>query len=175
MSFPTASMTADIVVVTKPHSGLAGKEEQPHILLVERGGEPYKGMWALPGGFVNASNEEKVGERPIEAAVRELREETDLWALATDLEPVGVYTHPGRDPRGRVVTFAYLWDTVDLATYDAKAVTLAAKAGDDAAKVRWFVWNNLPELAFDHERIVQDAMALWSGLATGEAYPVVID
>lgn len=112
------------------------------LLLVRRGGEPFKGCWALPGGFM------EMNESIEQCAVRELEEETGLKVAESDLHLIGVYSAPGRDPRGRTVTAAY-------------ATTLAddrqAQAGDDAAEVRWWPLNALPPMAFDHAQIVSDA------------------
>ena len=133
--FPRPALTADVVAVRF--------NAVPHVLLVRRVREPYAGRWALPGGFVEE------GEAPESAAVRELAEETGLL-ISGPLPVVGVYGEPGRDPRGWVVTVAY------LARVDAQP---ALVAGDDAAEVRWFSSAGLPDLAFDHSRIVADALA----------------
>lgn len=107
------------------------------ILLIERGGDPFKGYWALPGGYVEK------GESLEQAALRELQEETSLENL--DLTQLGAFGDPGRDPRDWTVTVAY-WTYVK----DAKA-----EAGSDAARVGWFDIDKLPELAFDHGKIVE--------------------
>lgn len=159
--FPTASMTADVICITGAFASRRLDKDGPHILLVERGNDPYKGMWALPGGFVNAQNDTSSGgEKPVQAAVRELAEETGLEIVASELEPVGVYTHPGRDPRGRVITFAYLlrW----------ALGTQSVQADDDAVDAKWFPISEfstkgLPRLAFDHELIIDDALNVWRG------------
>lgn len=132
--YPRPALTADVVVVRY--------NSVPHVLLVRRGEEPFAGRWALPGGFVGE------GEPPQQAALRELAEETGL-IVEVPTSVVGVYGDPGRDPRGWVVTVAYL---VRLDTSPRLA------AGDDAAEVRWFLSTELPTLAFDHDRIVADAL-----------------
>ena len=125
-------LTADCAVVN----------QRGELLLVRRGGEPFKGCWALPGGFM------EMDETIEHCAMRELEEETGLKVTEEDLRLIGIYSAPGRDPRGRTVTAAY-------------AVMLAdnrqAKAGDDAAEVRWWPLNALPPMAFDHNDIVTDA------------------
>ena len=133
--FPRPAFTADVVALT-----LAGV---PRVLLIRRGREPFAGMWALPGGFVNED------EPPEVAARRELAEETGL-VRAGPLELVGVYGDPGRDPRGWTVTAVY------RATL---AEEVAVAGGDDAADARWFPIDALPALAFDHYRVVADALA----------------
>ena len=123
---------------------LAG-ERTPEVLLVQRAYEPFAGEWALPGGFVEQ------GERALDAAPRELAEETGL--RVGELELLGVYDTPGRDPRGWSVSVVYL---VAL-----PAETPVAGA-DDARDARWFSTDALPALAFDHATIVRDALARWT-------------
>ena len=110
-------------------------------VFVRRANEPYKGFWALPGGIV------EYGETVEEAAVREAREETGLEVRLLGL--VGVYSEPSRDPRGHYVSIAFL----------AEPVSGELKASTDAREVR--VFRPKPErLAFDHERILTDALKL---------------
>jgi len=113
--YPRPSLTADNCVFRRTPEGAL------EILLVRRGGHPYLGRWALPGGFVSP------GETAREASARELVEETGVSGLA--LEPVGLYSDPGRDPRGWVVSEAFV-------ALDADG--RIARAGDDAADARWF-------------------------------------
>lgn len=113
------------------------------VLLVRRGNDPYKGCWALPGGFM------EMDETIEHCAVRELAEETGLNVSEQDIRLIGVYSAPGRDPRGRTVTAAYAI-SIENAT---------ALAGDDAAEVRWWPLNALPPLAFDHAQIVSDGVS----------------
>ncbi len=111
------------------------------IPLVKRKNEPYKGFWALPGGFLN------YGEETIEqCCVREDWEEIGLIIKLEDLELFGVYSDPLRDPRGHVTSHVY-----EITTFSG-----TLKAGDDAAKVRLFELGKLPPLAFDHEKITAD-------------------
>lgn len=133
----TARLTAEVVLLA-PHS-----DGQLCVLLIRRGKDPYAGRWALPGGHVDP------GEGTADAAERELFEETGLHV--GDLTPVGVYSAPGRDPRGRYVTFAY---TAGLPS------PLAPTAGDDANEARWCPVSalNVAALAFDHWQILTDAL-----------------
>ena len=108
------------------------------VLLIERGNEPFAGMYALPGGFMDH------GETSEEAVVREVEEETGLRAEVLDL--VGAYTRPGRDPRGHICTLAY--------RLIVRGGSL--RAGDDAAKAAFFPLDSLPALAFDHAGILKD-------------------
>jgi 8-oxo-dGTP diphosphatase len=112
------------------------------VLLIERGFPPFKGSWALPGGFVEA------GERMADAAARELAEETGIEA--GELTLLGIYDDPDRDPRGPTVSVVQLMHTED---------ELEAAGGDDAADARWFALDALPELAFDHAQVIADALS----------------
>ncbi len=114
--------------------------EEGHILLIRRGSDPYEGYWALPGGFV------EVGETLEEAAAREAEEETGLEVEIIRL--VGVYSDPDRDPRGHNVSCAYL----------ARAASGEPSAATDAAEVS-FLDPSTVELAFDHEKIIADALS----------------
>lgn len=117
-------------------------DQNGRLLLVRRKNPPYQGAYALPGGFV------KRDETTEAAAARELKEETGLTAKHARL--VGVYSDPARDPRGRVITIAY------LVSVEAENVT----AGDDAASAEFVAdWGRLP-LAFDHARIIADALKI---------------
>ena len=110
------------------------------ILLNKRKNEPFKGKWALPGGFV------EYGEKVEDAVLREFKEEVGIKAKIKKL--VGVYSDPSRDPRGHVISIVFL--------LEAEGVP---KAGDDAMEARFFDLNDLPPLAFDHEKIIKDATA----------------
>ncbi|MFH8558900.1 NUDIX domain-containing protein [Streptomyces celluloflavus] len=113
-----------------------------HVLLIERGWDPFKSRWALPGGHVD------LGETSLDASARELEEETGITVPATDLRQVGAFDAPGRDPRGRYVSVAY------TATLPAP---VPPTAGDDATAARWWPLSALPDLAFDHAEIVSAA------------------
>ena len=111
------------------------------MLLIERGGEPFKGCWAFPGGFMN------MDETTEQCAIRELEEETGL--KVSEVHQIGAYSKVDRDPRGRTVTVAY------LAIVDEP---MAVSGQDDAAKAEWWPLSTLPELAFDHDEIMRDAV-----------------
>jgi len=113
------------------------------LLLVNRGNEPFKGKWALPGGFV------EIGEELEEAVARELAEETGLVNVA--LEQMRTYGNVGRDPRGRMITITFM----GIATEGLNKI----KAGDDAAEAQWFDIEKLPkDMAFDHNEVAKFAM-----------------
>jgi len=131
--YPRASVTADSIL-------FAQKDGQTYVLLIRRGNEPYKGCWAFPGGFLN------MDETVAQCAERELTEETGI--ILTGMQLVGIYSDVERDPRGRVIT----------AAYTAMTTMPAANAADDAAAAQWWPVNNLPQLAFDHETMLRDAM-----------------
>ncbi len=137
--YPRPSVTADCVVITK--------EDTPQVLLIQRGFEPFKGCWALPGGFMN------MDETTEQCAIRELEEETGL--KISDVRQIGAFSKIDRDPRGRTITVAY------LAIVDAP---LEVKGLDDAAKAQWFPLSTLPPLAFDHADILREAIALYKSI-----------
>ena len=123
-------VTVDLVIFTI-------QSEKLKVLLVKRGIPPFKGQFALPGGFVHE------GESLEDAAVRELREETGIADVY--LEQLYSFGEPGRDPRERVITIAY------YALISADRSALAA--GTDAAEAAWWPVGKLPALAFDHQEI----------------------
>ncbi|GAA3878958.1 NUDIX domain-containing protein [Saccharothrix violaceirubra] len=128
-------LTADLVILTVRSGRLC-------VLLVERANEPFRGRPALPGGFLRA------GETIEETAARELAEETSLDGLP--VEQIGVYSAPDRDPRDpRVVTCAFLAIAPDLPV---------PVAGTDAREARWLPLDEVGGLAFDHGRILADAV-----------------
>ena len=149
-NYPKPALTADIAVFARQGDGLK-------LLLIRRGGHPFLGCWALPGGFADQ------GETIEQTAARELEEETHLTGLPLRL--VGVYSAPGRDPRGWTVSVAYAV-CVEQGLLDAVADDDAAEAGwfDVAADGEGCPRVRLPEggrLAFDHAGIVADAARLF--------------
>jgi len=113
-----------------------------NFLAVERRNDPFKGMYALPGGFVD------FGETVEEAVIREMHEETSLETKVIEL--VGVYSRLDRDPRGHTISCAYLLEETGG----------EAKAGDDAANIEWLPNKDPGKLAFDHNEILEDALGL---------------
>jgi 8-oxo-dGTP diphosphatase len=117
-------------------------DEQGRVLLIRRKHEPYKGHYALPGGFI------EVGETAEQCALRELKEETGI--TANNLKLIGVYSNPNRDPRHHTITAAY------LVSVHGQAPT----AGDDAAAAEFVHDATKEKLAFDHDLILRDALRL---------------
>ncbi|MEU6244424.1 NUDIX domain-containing protein [Streptomyces sp. NPDC047024] len=132
------AVTVDLAVLTVRDGAL-------HVLLVERGQEPYAGRWALPGGFLLPDESAET------AARRELAEETGLRDLpGLGLEQLRTYSEPGRDPRMRVVSVAFTALLPDAPE---------PRGGGDAARARWVPYGRTEPLAFDHDRILADAHA----------------
>jgi len=129
MEYRSPKLTVDGVIIDKNR-----------ILLVKRGNEPFKGKWSLPGGFV------EYGETVENAVVREILEETNLSSDVKEL--IGVYSDPGRDPRGHTITIAFLLNIKKG----------EVKSGDDAADAKFFELKQLPALSFDHKKIIDDAL-----------------
>ena len=132
--YPHPAVAVDLVIFTL-------RDHDLQVLLIERGVEPFRGGWALPGGFV------RITEGLEEAAQRELREETGL--SQSYLEQIGAFGHPDRDPRERVISIPY------FAIISADKVAL--QAGSDARRVSWRAWGEIPTLAFDHREIIDAA------------------
>lgn len=139
------ALTVDVVVIRE--NGELNSDLDYEVLMIRRKNEPFQGMLALPGGFVNE------GETPPEAALRELCEETNIQNSGSP-HLIGVYGDPRRDPRGWVVSVAYLCQ-VPKGT--------DALAGDDATEAAWVPVDQVADetLAFDHNRIVNDALEIW--------------
>ena len=133
------AVTADCVVLGLMPDG------SRRLLLIQRGNDPYKGMWAFPGGFMN------MDETLEQCARRELKEETGLEVEGEFVE-VKSFSTVDRDPRGRTITVAFL----------VTVPVTEVKGGDDAAKACWFPLEALPPLAFDHDEILKVALALYN-------------
>ena len=134
--YPHPAVTADCIVFTC-------QNEKTQVLLIKRGSEPCKDMWALPGGFMN------IDESAEEAAIRELKEETGIDVK--EVTQVGAYSKVDRDPRERVITIAF---------YTVIDNPVKAVGQDDAKQAEWFTLDNLPTLAFDHSEILSAAIGM---------------
>ncbi len=152
--FDQPSVTADIVIFTI-------KENELNVLLVKRDVEPFKDKWALPGGFV------RIDESLEEAAKRELVEETGVKDVY--LEQLYTFGDVKRDPRGRVITVAY------MALINSKEITLSAST--DAKETSWFPIKKIPPLAFDHKKILTYALKRlrWKFEYTSVAFSLLPD
>jgi len=134
--WPRPMVTVDAVVFSNTN----GKTK---VLLINRGKEPFKGKWALPGGFIDMDEELE------DAVVRELEEETGLTGVR--LEQMRTFGTVGRDPRGRQITIVFMGIVTEEQT--------KIKAGDDAAQAQWFDIEKLPDdMAFDHNEVVRFAI-----------------
>ena len=154
--YPHPAVTADCVVF-----GYDGKELK--VLLVKRGAEKeasrsaFVGEWALPGGFLymdpdksdKGDKKDKSDKTIAHTAARELKEETGLKLSVKDFKEVGSFSYYKRDPRERVITIAH-YALVKLAE---------VQADTDADKAEWFSWNDIPHLAFDHDKILRVAFS----------------
>jgi 8-oxo-dGTP diphosphatase len=142
--YPRPAVTTDCVIF-----GLA-PDGTRRVLLVQRGNEPFRGMWAFPGGFLN------MDETLEQCARRELKEETGL-EVPIRFEELKSFSAIDRDPRGRTITVAFL----------AEVPLAEVKGADDAADARWFALNEVPPLAFDHDEVLQVALQRL-GIAPGQ-------
>ena len=138
--YPHPSVTVDCII-------FALQDDELKVLLIQRNGNPYKGCWALPGGFV------EIDESIETAALRELNEETGVEKVF--LEQLYTFGEPKRDPRERVISVAY-YSLVKLGEH-------AIRAGSDALKACWFSTRKLPKLAFDHATILGIAIKRLQG------------
>ena len=130
--YPRAALTTDAIVFVKEENSIS-------VLLIERGHEPFKGKWALPGGFI------EMDETLDKACIRELEEETGL--KVNGMSQFKTYDAIDRDPRHRTISVVH---SVEL---EEKQIV---KGGDDAARAAWFSIDNLPELGFDHKLILDE-------------------
>lgn len=139
--YPRPAVSADCVIIDN---------RKQQILLIQRKNDPYRNSWALPGGFIEEDETVETG------IAREVEEETGL--TPPDFKFVGVFSKPDRDPRGRIITVAF------LAHVDKNSINPVA--GDDAGKVQWFSLKDLPDLAFDHSDIISGAIDIISKSVT---------
>ncbi len=135
--FPRPAVTVDILVFTTV-------ENNKQVLLIKRKADPFKGRWALPGGFIEMDETLEI------AALRELKEETNIQL--SRLDQFRAFDDPDRDPRGRTISMVFY-------TF-LESIPKNHKAGDDAAQLQWFPIENPPPMAFDHDRILAEARQL---------------
>ncbi|MEJ2608684.1 MAG: NUDIX domain-containing protein [Candidatus Thiodiazotropha sp.] len=133
-NYPHPAVTTDVVLFTIQMSTLS-------ILLIQRKNPPFQGMWALPGGFLDITEDLE------SCAKRELQEETGIEGVY--LEQLGTFGKPDRDPRERIISVAYFALT--------PSDNLNPRASSDASETAWFAISQLPGLAFDHAQIIQRA------------------
>ncbi|HJQ23509.1 MAG TPA: NUDIX hydrolase [Blastocatellia bacterium] len=133
--YPRPSVTVDVVLFCR-------EGERLQVLLIKRARAPFKGAWAFPGGFVDQD------EKLEAAAARELKEETGLAGVR--LEQLGAFGDPGRDPRSHTISIVF------IGLLDERA---AATGADDAEEARWHSALRPPRLAFDHKKILRQALA----------------
>lgn len=131
--YPRMLVTVDAIIIRK------GTDISPRLLLIERGNNPYRGRYALPGGFP------EMNELLVDAAKRELWEETGLSGI--ELKQLAAFDAPDRDPRDRNISIVFYGFT--------DGTNDKIRPGDDAAKADWFPLDNLPLLAFDHKHIIE--------------------
>lgn len=148
--YPRPALTVDIIVIARepisvvpspisiPPSPASGLQSPVSLLLIRRKSDPYKGKWALPGGFVD------IHETLKEAAARELKEETGAEGI--DLQQFQVFDTHDRDPRER---------TISVVHYGYTDKILPVQGNDDAQDAKWFPLDALPELAFDHGEVIK--------------------
>lgn len=133
--YPRPAVTTDAIVLARTAEGIK-------ILLIQRRNDPYQARWALPGGFIN------MNENLLVACERELEEETGLNGI--ELRQFRTYGEPNRDPRGRTISVVF-WAIIEHET--------DVTAADDAMAAAWFLINQMPLLAFDHDQIIAEFIA----------------
>ncbi len=131
--YPRPAVTTDVLLITK--------DKPAQILLIQRANDPFQGLWALPGGFVDMDEDLPV------AALRELEEETGIKDI--EVTQFKTYGAVNRDPRHRTISVVY---------YSISDYKLKAQGKDDASDACWFSVNELPLLAFDHQDIIKEAI-----------------
>ena len=134
--YPRAANSVDIVLFSNKPPG-------NHVLLIQRANDPFKGMYALPGGFVDMDEDLE------SAAKRELKEETGIKNIK--IVQIHTFSAPDRDPRGRIISTAYGAVLTDKENFPLDH-------GSDASQAAWFNLNSLPQLAFDHLLIIESAL-----------------
>ena len=134
--YPMPSITCDVLVFRKCPDSL----EEFEVLLIKRKNEPFKDLWAMPGGFMD------IDETTIQCAIRELNEETNIIVNENDVRFIKILDDVDRDPRGRVLSHVFC-------TYVKE--NIIAKASDDAKELKWFKFNEIPLMAFDHKDVVE--------------------
>lgn len=139
--YPRPAVTTDCVVFCYDN------HDKPNILLIRRANEPFKDQWAFPGGFLN------MDETAEDCALRELKEETGLSISPDELVQIGAFSRLDRDPRGRTISIAFC--TIIESPTEATGL-------DDAAEAKWFPVEDIPQLAFDHEDILDLALEIIS-------------
>ena len=137
--YPRAAVTADIVLFSR-------FQERVYVLLIRRDRPPFEGSWAFPGGFI------EMDETLEESALRELEEETGLKGIA--LKQFHTYGNPGRDPRHRTITIAFIGVCDGLPEVNGM---------DDARDAAWHPIDAIPQLGFDHDEIMKDALKEFQG------------
>lgn len=140
--FKKASLTSDIAYFYLD-------TQKIEVLLIKRKSDPFKGCWAMPGGFVELANDETF----MQAAIREFREECGVRLNSKDLAFFTVLDDPKRDPRDRVVSAVF------VAHVTSEKSKNKVKAGDDAAELKWFNVDKLPPIAFDHLPVLEKIIA----------------
>ncbi len=137
-NYPRPAVTVDIVVIRVT-------ENTKQILLIQRLNPPFQDAWAIPGGFMD------MDETLEQAALRELEEETGIKDI--DIKQFKAYSDVSRDPRGRTISVVFTGQV---------SPNIIVQAGDDAKKARWFDIDKLPNLAFDHQKILRELLIITS-------------